>query len=621
MKAKHTLALALALALLCVGYWGLLQTRRQVVQQRIEAKRLYAFDGAAVTSLEIQQVGEPAAAATRPAGGLWAMQKPHPAIVPLQPLWDRVAGALAQLKNERTITEEPGDVAQYGLTEPALTLTAQTEAGENIRLAFGGQEPTQTYRYAQLDDGTVFLVDEKAFFELNRSLPELRNRFLVNDRESALVRVEFARIWTGRGHEKMEHPPAVGEESVAVAVERDNPEAPWKMIEPVAAPADQEAVNALASEIQFALGRNHIDAPESLADYGLEPPSFRVTVRDAKTQEPQTIYLGDVQGGGGAEPAKAASGGGVYGKRADLPAVFLLDMQLMTLLPRTPDALRERRLFTGQAGAIRKLEYRPREGAGFTLENDPDAGWRLAQPALTDTNQAAVSQYVSALKALEASGFPGGSPADYGLDAPAAALVLTLDGQEAPATICFAPAGAEESYYYATQDTGSVALVYRARAEQLMVSSDYFRSREIFRFGIPEAVQLEFRFEGQDYVFERVHEKWLVKHPENMVLANQSDVLAILNAITPLSAQGAAVTSETGSTGLETPVFSVTVTTRSMDPGAGPVRLGPLSVGAVTEDDSQQRYASVAGREGVFRVGQGVVDTVRESLRGVRPGG
>lgn len=622
MKPRHTLGLAAVLALLCAGYWGMLHWRQESQHAAVEAKRLFSFDGAAVSSLEIQRVGEAASAASRRAEGGWSVQKPNASIRPMNLIWDRVASALAQLKNERTIIEKPEDIAQYGLAEPALTILARTGAEEEIRLIFGNKEPAEKYRYAQNADGKVFLVDDKAFFELNRPLDDLRNRFLVKDREAALLRLEFARIWTGRGKQP-ENAPAVGTESVNVVVERKAKDAEWRMTAPEDVLANQEAANALASEIQFAVGRDFIDAPEALSDYGLDPPAFRVTVSDEKDGQPQTMFFGERQGGAQAEAAsgnakekKAANG--LYAKLADQPAVFLVDTQLLSLFPQAPDSLRERHLLTREMSKLERVEYRAADGAGFALEKIGDAGWRVAEPVQTDTNQVAVSQYIALLKSVEAASFPGGGATEHGLDQPAATLTLTWAGETAPVTVRMKPVPGDDSYYYVTQDTGDVAMLHRGRAEQLMVTSDYFRSREVFRFNVLEAVKLEFRFEDRDYVLEKIHDTWVVKAPENMMLTNQSDALAILNAISPLVAREVETSAETPQPyGLEAPVFAMTVTTQAAD--GSKTALGPLRVGKVTEDKSDQRYASVEGRPGIFRIGQGVVDSVREALLGLRP--
>ena len=44
-----------------------------------------------------------------------------------------------------------------------------------------------------------------------------------------------------------------------------------------------------------------------------------------------------------------------------------------------------------------------------------------------------------------------------------------------------------------------------------------------------------------------------------------------------------------------------------------------MGVGAVTPDNSQLRFAAVAGKTGVFRVKQAVMEGIREAFAGISP--
>ncbi len=611
MKYRSTLALALALALLCAAYWGMQWRRGRAAERAREAKRVFAFSAGAIHEIEIDRLDEAPVAAGRKESGGWAMIKPSPAIVPLEPLWDRVAAQLAHLTNERTLLARADDPAAYGLADPALTVRARSAAGEDHLLRFGSLEPTQTYRYVQLDDGQVFLVNKQAFFELDRSLKDLRNRFLVNDRNAALLRMEFAWIWTGRGTMMMEDPPEVGEESIAVTVVRDSATSPWRMTAPVAAAANQELVEALAREIQFAVGDDFIDNPVALSAYGLDPPVARITVADEKDGKPQTILIGDVDEAGG--------GARLFARRKDREAVFRLDAHMLSLFPKIPDAFRERRLLTRQAADIAAIEYDGAEGA-FLLEYDATHGWRITRPEDAPTDQGVVSEYIAALKMVEGAIFQEGDLAQYGLDAPETTITVRFADDGEPGVIRMKRHPVDDAYYYVTQDTGAILQAARGQVERILTDLAQFRSRDLFRFPKPHAVKLEFQFEGKGYVLERVHGRWVVKNPEDKALGNQSDALVLLDALSPVFAAGVAVKPEEHpNTGLDHPIFTVYVTTHDeKDPNATPVRHGPLSIANPVPGEDQRRYAASDARPGIYRVRQDIIETVRELLDGLR---
>lgn len=612
MSFRSTLALLLVLLVLCGGYWGMGRWTERSERRALEVKRVFEFPPEAVVSIEVQQLDETPTAAERAPGEPWIMTKPHTDIPPLQLLWDRLAQALSELTNERTINEYSREEEQYGLHDPVLEVKGRAQDGAAFSIRFGYLEPTQNYRYAQLNEQGVFLARKESFFELNRSLTDLRHRFLVEDRDAPLLRLEFARIWTGKDEITLEDPPGIGEESVAVVLERTSPESPWRMTAPFEGPADQERADALSSEIQFGLGRDYIDGPESLSDYGLDPPHFRITVKDARGVS-QTLYFGEIT----APLEDGRPTGGVFARHADEHSVFIADAHFLTMLPPSPDAFRSKQLYTRPVTALKRIDYRDRNHS-FTLEKDTSGTWRLTAPEAHEVDQLMVSGYLSRLKAAMAERLTNAPLEDLGLDDPEVLIRLEVEGGGA-SEIRLRPYDANPEYYAVLQDTGATGLMYTGYAQNLFAHVREFRSRDLMRFVKTEVVQIEFQFEGKGYIFEKVHDRWLVRAPEGKRLANQSDADRLLDALNPLRA--ASVKPEAGKDredyGLERPVFSAYVTTQDPVDVARRTRLGPVAIGAVTEEDSQLRYAISEGQSGVFLVSQSFIELVRDVLHGV----
>ena len=180
----------------------------------------------------------------------------------------------------------------------------------------------------------------------------------------------------------------------------------WRLTTPIQAEANQETVAELVKQIQFAVGRDYIEEPKNLSDYGLEPPKARVTVYCGPGSEPQTLYFGTLEAGGNANPTSGADGGmkGVFAKNAARPAVFIMDANISSLLPKTPDAFRERRLLTRPTTNLRSIHYKAME-TDVVLNNDPERGWYMVGSESTPENQQAVSNFVAALKAIEGRAF------------------------------------------------------------------------------------------------------------------------------------------------------------------------------------------------------------------------
>jgi len=606
---RTTLLLLFALLLLSLGYWGMNRLGERQEQQAQEARRIFQFDAPQIERLSIEPLGAPRTAAERVEQGVWLMTAPSESIPAFQPLWERVAQQFAGVTNERTVVERTSDLGQYGLEDPALVVKAETGEQEIYELQLGSLEPTQRFRYARLNEGPVFLVSKNSYVELDRSLFDMRHKFVVDERESPILHFSYVRIWTGRGEVSLADPPAVGDESVEVVLERADADSPWRMIAPVEAPANHEQVQNIVNEIQYAVGRDFVDSPESLSDYGLDPPQARITVQDAETGLPQVVLLGDF--------STDEERGGLFVKREDRDAVFVMDAHLITELPRTPDALRERRLLGRAATDLRELHY-TRGEEHFVLRKDEENTWRMAAPELMDTNQVRVSEFISQLFGIQGVEFFGGGVEEHGLDTPDITMVLHFEGEEAPVEIRMGPDPEHDSFIRATQEWGSVVRVPEASARVFRVAAHQFRSRELMRFDNAAAREITLELDEVRYRLEKVHGRWLVREPAGHVLQNQRDAEAMLDAVNPLLA--AAALPETGEAeerhGLDTPALTLSISLE--DEEAGPRTLGPLRVGAPAGEDAQQRYASYAPRDGVFRIRQDVVEQLREAVRGVQ---
>ncbi|MCF6285331.1 MAG: DUF4340 domain-containing protein, partial [Candidatus Hydrogenedentes bacterium] len=209
MKFRNTIQLGAALVLLVALYFGQQLLERKSDEMVQEAKKVFSFTLEDIHTLTIHRLDEAPTVGVRQEDGSWAITEPNPAIRAYDTLWDRVAEHLAALKDERTLPGDAMDLDTYGLTVPRLTIMAEA-AGKEFTLRFGYLEPTQSYRYAQLDGGAVFLVSKDVVFELDRPLNLLRDSFVVTDREAPIVRLEYARYMSVAEAERSERPDRLG---------------------------------------------------------------------------------------------------------------------------------------------------------------------------------------------------------------------------------------------------------------------------------------------------------------------------------------------------------------------------------------------------------------------------
>ncbi len=627
MKWKGTLILSVVFLGLLVFYWSLGWFEKKQVEWEEEAKKIFDFSSEAVRELHIQQAGGPLCVAKKGIDGLWKFEKPSQDIPAFSYMWDRVAKNLSELKNHRTIIREMEDKKPYGLDVPSLTVKAVVDGFQSpVELKFGFLDPTNTYRYATMDDKSVFLVDDKQFFELNRSLEDLRHRFLVKDRETPLVRIEFARYWT----EDDEVPegsctPAIGEESVVVVMERENEKSPWYLVSPSKGLANQEAVNALANEIQFGMGRNFVDSPENLSDYGLDPPRCRLTYYDAKERAPQTLYLGGLQTAGQStqekdkekrKRLKLSESTGVFARLAGQKSVFLLDTHIIELLPRSPESFKDRRIFTKDLGDVVKIERVKDGNKIFSLVKDVDKGWTMEYPSLPqfELDQMSVSNYISKLKTSEVQSFPGGSIEDRGLDKTNDNLKFEWKNGEV-VTLYYANVPGDNLHSYITRDNGEIGMVTNDVVSMFWVTPEEFVSLVLYKFPPSDVEEVSITANSVKFDFVNLEGNWRVSSPEGYVLTNQSDFMRVLRNLSSLTATKIFDAGEEKDLGEVT--VEVDIKKIRGENTQSKFKIGKLLIGKSDDTDVRYRWAKMEGRSGIFQVKQEVVDVIMDMLKSV----
>jgi hypothetical protein len=601
MNIKTTGILLAVLAVLTGAYflWGVREEALE--KEREEAKRVFDFEPGAVAQLVIEQDGARPVAGERTDDG-WTINRPE-GVPPNSMVWDRVADALSALKNQKTVEDAPDDLHAFGLEPPLLTVHATLSDGTERRVVAGSQDPFQQNRYARVDDGPVILIKEDAFFELNRSLLWLRDRDLVKAGEEGIRRVEFAR-YAQDDAEGVER----GTPSKVVAAER-GPDGKWLLTEPIEGMADQNMLNALADTIRFAKGRGYIDNPEDLEDYGLEVPGARLTVYPLGG-EAQTFYLGDV-------PRVDSDTSEVFVRQEGRDSVFLVDAQIVALLPRTPEAFLEKRLLTMPGSKAETIEL-AWGGMDVRIELDERRRWQIVQPIQERADSATVSNLISDVLSIVGNGFFLGQHDVFGFSDPAWSLRLTFADEE-PAVIVIGNV-TSEGRYFAQQASGGVTTVSKEDVDPLMVDLFALRYKRFFDFMPEQAAEVELGFRGETYAFALREGRWTVRQPENKIWESQTDMEALLSAIAEV--EFTAIEADTAPKdlapyGLDEPVLTFSAKVIEVGRETELADTGVLRVGSPAEDNSQERFATHSTSEELFRVPQALIDQASEALRGL----
>ncbi|GMW00056.1 MAG: hypothetical protein AMXMBFR84_11940 [Candidatus Hydrogenedentota bacterium] len=616
MRPRSLAVLTSLLILLCAGYWFTLRQEENATKRAEQAKLLFNAKLSDVTKLSILREGERPTTAVRTDDGTWRIDEPY-AVPPSPGVWDDLTKLFLNLKSERTVREVPEGLEDYGLDNPPLILRAEIKGVAPVELKFGDADPTQQFRYAQLNGGPVLLVIAKTMAELDRPLLKLRDRTVFASGESGIAWLEYTPI---RPRQEGDAQPAadlpahlanaVELQSLVVALHDD---AKWYIEMPEPGYADQGMVSQLVSTVQYTVSNDFIDKPENYSDYGLAPPRAKIAVRSAVDGPVQVLYLGDLVTPGNAE-------GGIYAKKPDSDSVMLIDGIMTALLPTDINAFREKRLLTGKATELEWLTYKSGETFVRAI-NDPVNGWSIAAPQAADADQITVSTLLSMLKTVEGKNLFQGDLAQYSLENPDIEIAVKYRDQAEPVKIRISMPIGDEKISYATQDTGGITSLENPVVEGMRLTVSDFISKRLLTFK-PEDVQgVSVRFDGTSYRFEKGERIWTVIEPAGKILESQADMDAIIDALhkqtraeSVYSLQPAA---DSVALGIDSPVVEASLT---LTPGTDglPRSVGPIKIGENCPDNLRERYAVVEGRPEVFRIRQTIITELRQAFRGVR---
>lgn len=229
---------------------------------------------------------------------------------------DSLASTLAALASE-AVFEDPEPLEEYGIgAEPSLRFwVGETEHSLQIgdKAPIGGNTYVKTGRGAQ-----VYAVKTYHATALEKSLEDLRDAKVLDFDRDAVERIEASwpggRVVLGKGEEG------------------------WKLLEPLEAAADQDAVDSLLANLSFLRADGFIDEVPPDAEVGLDTPAFEATLVMGAGETDET-------------PARAriAIGATVDGKQRAVRgtaenALYRIGEQRLEDFPRTLAAYRFKKL-------------------------------------------------------------------------------------------------------------------------------------------------------------------------------------------------------------------------------------------------------------------------------------
>jgi len=293
----------------------------------------------------------------------------------------------------------------------------------------------------------------------------------------------------------------------------------WRLVQPVAAPADGAAVQSLLSSLT---GARHLRtlAEADPAKFGLADPKVVVAAFGADGVRKE-VALG----------ARNAFDDSLFARDAAGRTVSASGV-LEGSLAKSAFDLRDKRVVVVGEQTIQGIELQ----GGIALARDGE-GWRLEAPVREPADRPTVDGIIRALQDLRATAFAAETvedPKAFGLDAPAFRITLRR-GEEAPITVAF---GRADGKLYARADEGPVAEVRGDVLEKVEKGVDDLRDKQIFATFDSSTVR-RIRFEGGDeppFELEKRDDTWWIVQPEEKK-AKQWKVSALISSVRGLRAE------------------------------------------------------------------------------------
>jgi hypothetical protein len=330
-----------------------------------------------------------------------------------------LTSALASTEIVRVIDENPGNLNEYGLSNPRIEVDFKASGDKDYRkLLIGDKTATGSDLYAKRnDDKRVFLIPAMQETSLNRTTFDLRDKGLLKfDRE----KVDAVDVTSGG-------------KTIAIAKEGGD----WKITKPVQTKADFGSVEGLVGRLQSVQMKSIVAdqaSPADLKKYGLDKPE--ATVNLALGSSRATLLIG----------SKADKDNTVYARDASKPAVVTVEQALLDDLKKDADNYRRKDLFEFRPFNATHIEL-TRNGQTVVLErvkgeNDKPDTWKRVSPNPGDVDKEKMDGLLSKLSNMRASSFVD-STAKTGVDKPALVVTVKFDEGKKEEKVTFGQEGSD----------------------------------------------------------------------------------------------------------------------------------------------------------------------------------
>ena len=200
-------------------------------------KRILRIEAESVTSFDLKNASGEISAAKNPSG--WTLSKPADKPADTETISGLLAGVSAG-RMAAVTSETPENLAKYGLSSPAITLTT-TDAKGNKQTLIVGKKQGDAYYARDISRPMIFTIHDDLYSKLTEKAGDFRDKYVLRFQPDQINRVE---VQNPGGKIVMFRKEAGKEDWVFLepAGEKDKAAASWKVFSPM---EDARAVDVL----------------------------------------------------------------------------------------------------------------------------------------------------------------------------------------------------------------------------------------------------------------------------------------------------------------------------------------------------------------------------------------
>ena len=293
--------------------------------------------------------------------GKWTITAPAPYPAD-QDAVSSIASSLSPANGDSVVEEKPGDIAKYGLTNPAITVSIHEKGGRSDQLLIGDDIPGGSLVYVRVGGNPkVFAAASSLKTSFDKGLNDLRDKRLLTFDQGQLTRVTLNAIEFGK-----------------------NSQSEWTIVQPQPYRAD----NFQVEELLRKLSESKMDLALPAADAEKAAHSF------ASGKPVATVKLTDSSGTETFEVCK--NGDEYFGKSSVVAGEYKLSADLGKQVEKSLDDFRNKKIFDFGFSDPNRVEI---QGKTFLKSG---ADWKLDGKTM---DAAAVQGLIDQLRDLAATAF------------------------------------------------------------------------------------------------------------------------------------------------------------------------------------------------------------------------